>query len=230
MSTPHKWTSEEDERVEYLHNEQGMTYTRIAQMMGVSRVALASHLYDMRHPTSGKHRADFWWTEDEVNTLIELYQDGRRFDFISRQIGRSPGACSMKVAELHRDGRIQRRQHRWTDEETYAMKQMMRDGDSAADVAKRLGIDVKMVQGRIHYLRLKELSAANFGDEPECVLDPLDARERRLALAAAQEAFSKGMPKRRLIRYCAKAAGTSMARMERELPRLLKAEAAARRK
>lgn len=110
-----------------------------------------------------KSRNDLW-TEDSVNKLIEMHNDGASNVSIAYALNRTTGAVGFKIHMLRKEGKLPpinseetaRFRHKsiWTDEELETIKRMIKEGVRVKDILphlpnkKRSQVDSKIAEMR----------------------------------------------------------------------------------
>lgn len=92
------------ERVIKLY-EQGFSHKRISDMTMLNYSQVSHFL--TRHFQTKRHHEEF--TQDEIDTLIELYNKELFYNDIAKQMGRRYGAVVYQVAKLQREGKLAKR-------------------------------------------------------------------------------------------------------------------------
>ncbi len=103
-----------------------------------------------RHPESRK-RCPGEWTDEEKDTLVGMYQQGKTYSEIAEALGRSEKACRSMMGKT--GSTRKRRQTTWTKERTDELMTMIRNGHSRKEAAARLGVNVSSVHKKLERIR-----------------------------------------------------------------------------
>lgn len=132
---------------------EGKTATQIAEESGYNRNRVVQVVnrfaeYGAKlapEPTKKKKRAvsptSSVWTEEMVNTLIELHRAGLSFSEIGKKLGVSKNSVSPKVRVLVEAGVLKPRteQFSWPQEDVDRMFQLRAEGKTWGEISDKLG-------------------------------------------------------------------------------------------
>lgn len=95
-----KWTKEEESRLRGMLNSFSYTYPEIAKILGRSERSLRVKIHELGIKARPVRKDWKEWTDDEVQTLIDLFEKGYGFNTIAEKIGRSAISCYGKLERM----------------------------------------------------------------------------------------------------------------------------------
>ena len=108
-----RWTEREEKILMQMVDDK-TDYEDIAVRLGRSKGSVVSKAKDMRRrasmpPKEPKQRSDAW-KDHEIETLINMFEDGFKTSEIAEKLGRGLGGTRFKLVKLRQEGhRIDRR-------------------------------------------------------------------------------------------------------------------------
>ena len=105
---------------------------------------------------TGKERHD--WTEDEIEKLIIMYNDGASYIDIMEAVRHSESSIATKLTQLRSRGRIAgvRSKDAWTQEEVDTLLTMKAQGQSIEKISKAMGKSYASVWCKYRKIKEKE--------------------------------------------------------------------------
>ena len=105
---------------------------------------------------TGKERHD--WTEDEIEKLIRMYEDGASYIEIMEAVRHSESSIATKLTQLRSRGRIAgvRSKDAWTQEEVDTLLTMKAQGQSIEKISKAMGKSYASVWSKYRKIKEKE--------------------------------------------------------------------------
>lgn len=93
------WTDEMEEQLIALHHE-GLTFTQIAEQIGVSKGAISSKVRSLVEAEVLKPRTEqVSWPQEDVDRMFQLRAEGKTWGEISDKLGRKITACHNKYSK-----------------------------------------------------------------------------------------------------------------------------------
>lgn len=90
------WTDEEIQQLINLKNE-GLTYKKIAQKLNKTRDSVHSMYKQLKKKGFNKTIFQKFWTEEEIQTLINLRNEGKQIKEIAKILNKTPEAVKSKI-------------------------------------------------------------------------------------------------------------------------------------
>ena len=94
------WTSAEDAKLERMLERHKYTYTDLAAELNRSEAAVRRRIWDLAIDTRPVRAKNISWTEEEVQTLVFMYEEGYSFEMIGRELHRNALACRGKMERI----------------------------------------------------------------------------------------------------------------------------------
>lgn len=94
------WTSAEDAKLERMLEKNKYTFTDIASELNRSESAIKRRIWDLAIDIKPVRAKNVPWTEEEVQILVFMYEEGYSFEMIGRELGRSALACRGKMERI----------------------------------------------------------------------------------------------------------------------------------
>ena len=105
---------------------------------------------------TGKERHG--WTEDEIEKLIRMYEDGASYIEIMEAVRHSESSIATKLTVLRKEGRITsiRSKEAWTQEEVDTLLTMKAQGHNLEQISKAMGKTYASVWCKYRKIKEKE--------------------------------------------------------------------------
>lgn len=110
---PSVWTPDRDAQLKEMYLA-GKTYGEIEKVVKVSKRAVMDRVHVLKSRgelEKIERKAANAWSDEEVSKLIELSSRGLYPREIAPQIGRTVGACSSKLSDLVKQGKVGKRRN-----------------------------------------------------------------------------------------------------------------------
>lgn len=94
------WTGAEDDKLKRMLAKYRYTYTDIAAELNRTEGAIKRRICTLElreRPLKAENRP---WTEEEVQTLVFMYEEGYSYEYIGRELHRSALACRGRMERL----------------------------------------------------------------------------------------------------------------------------------
>lgn len=95
-----KWTSNDNDRLIYMLNQYRYSVSEIATALNRTEGAVKRHILDLGLKQRPIRQEDRKWTEDQINTLLDMVERGYNFEQIGKCIGRTGSAIRGKYEQL----------------------------------------------------------------------------------------------------------------------------------
>lgn len=91
------------------------------------------------------------WTEDQVQIVIDMYNEGLSLEAIGRRLNCSANTASMVIGKARREGKIQavRINSDWTPEMQREMARLYKEGKTYKFIAQKIGRSVSNTHKKI---------------------------------------------------------------------------------
>lgn len=173
----------------------------------------------------GKHISD-----SDIEKICRMYNNGDRVDRIALSLHVARYRVTNLIEALIQSGKLQRRPrvkgtHTWKREEEETIRELKRRGYTWREISTCVGIPKDACEA--HWRQIKD--GPRTEPEPE-EPEPLDKWQAREAIKKACELFNRGCSTEQIVVSCANVVGVEVETMRRELPKLLKSIAIARKR
>ena len=94
------WTTAEDQRLRHMLEAQKFTLDEIAEALSRREGAIRRRIDTLGIKERPIRNPGKWWTQAEIDTLLQMHRDGSGFEEIAARIGRSASACRGRYERL----------------------------------------------------------------------------------------------------------------------------------
>lgn len=148
------------EEVDFIiRNGSTMTVTEMSNVL--SRPSPTLKNIALRHGVEFKTQSFSVWTDEMLSDLKEFAESGLYYDDIARRLGVSSATVAVKAKELRLTNGMQglgRSSKSWEIDETRQLVRMYENGDSIADVSRKLSRSDKSIKCKAYKLGLSRPS------------------------------------------------------------------------
>ena len=134
------WWTDREVRILKTWSAKGWTAKRIAKKIGKTEKAVNVKASKMK--ISLNHQS---WSEDDVELLIQMYNEGIPMAEIAEHFERSISACSNKLKEL-----CVQKSYSWSEEEVETLFRLKSEGKTWDRIASKLGRKRHAVMRKYH--------------------------------------------------------------------------------
>lgn len=176
----------------------------------------------------GKHISDA-----DIETICRMYNSGEQVCRIALSLHVARYRVTNLIEALIESGKLQRRpltkgQHMWKREEEETIFELKRRGYTWSEISSCVGIPKGACKA--HWYNIHHMKDGPWPEpEPE-EPETLDKWQARETVKKACELYNRGCSTEQIIVSCANVVGVEVETMRRELPKLLKSIAIARKR